>query len=144
MRVGLNLAGATKRSFHSSPTVQQKKQKVGIIGARGYTGQELIKLLDQHRNLELVCVSSRELVGRTCDYYTSSRVVYSNLSPTDVGDASDIDCWVMALPNGVCKPFVDQVTKTQKINNTKVVVDLSADYRFTKEWQYGLQCFVFF
>jgi N-acetyl-gamma-glutamyl-phosphate reductase/acetylglutamate kinase len=135
MRVGLNLAQSTKRSFSSSSLAGQKKHKVGIIGARGYTGQELIKLLDQHRNLELVCVSSRELVGKTCEYYTSSKVVYSNLSPSDVGDARDIDCWVLALPNGVCKPFVEQITNTQKINNTKVVVDLSADYRFTKEWQ---------
>lgn len=49
----------------------------------------------------------------------------------------DVDCWVMALPNGVCKPFVDAVDSVGK--GKSVIVDLSADYRFTgKNWTYGL------
>jgi len=37
---------------------------VGIIGARGHTGAELIKLIAHHRQLELAFVSSRELAGQ--------------------------------------------------------------------------------
>jgi len=52
----------------------------------------------------------------------------------------EVDAWVMALPNGVCKPFVDAVEKGSKERQGEgsVVVDLSADYRFEDGWTYGL------
>lgn len=130
--VGLKL-WSSKRAFHQSSLASDKR--VGIIGARGYTGQELIKLLDSHPGLDLACVSSRELVGKHCQEYTSKKVLYSSLSPADVAKTKDVDCWVLALPNGVCKPFSDAIQASGK---AKVVVDLSADYRFTFDWQYGL------
>jgi N-acetyl-gamma-glutamyl-phosphate reductase/acetylglutamate kinase len=43
----------------------------------------------------------------------------------------------MALPNGVCKPFVDAVEEGKGPQNS-VIVDLSADYRFDNKWTYGL------
>ncbi|KAK3940561.1 protein arg-6, mitochondrial [Diplogelasinospora grovesii] len=116
--------------------------RVALIGARGYTGQELIRLLDSHPNMDLCHVSSRELAGKKLEGYTKRDVVYENLSPEDVRDMEkrgDIDCWVMALPNGVCKPFVDAVYEGRKSSSHKsVIVDLSADYRFDKTWAYGL------
>ncbi|KAI9606914.1 hypothetical protein H4Q26_006458 [Puccinia striiformis f. sp. tritici PST-130] len=42
----------------------------------------------------------------------------------------------MALPNGVCKPFVDAISSVP--NSQSVIVDLSADYRFENGWTYGL------
>ena len=48
----------------------------------------------------------------------------------------EVDCWVMALPNGVCAPFVQAVDEGQV--DKSLIVDLSADYRFTDEWTYGL------
>ncbi|KAK4219040.1 protein arg-6, mitochondrial [Rhypophila decipiens] len=116
--------------------------RVALIGARGYTGQELIRLLDAHPNMELRHVSSRELAGQKLEGYTKQDVVYENLSPEDVRDMEkrgDVDCWVMALPNGVCKPFVEAVYEGRKSSNHKsVIVDLSADYRFDNTWTYGL------
>ncbi|KAK0716916.1 Aspartate/glutamate/uridylate kinase [Lasiosphaeria miniovina] len=116
--------------------------RVALIGARGYTGQELIRLLDLHPNLELVHVSSRELAGKKLEGYNKADVTYENLSPDDVRDMEkrgEIDCWVMALPNGVCKPFVDAVYEGRKSSSHKsVIVDLSADYRFDNSWTYGL------
>ena len=45
----------------------------------------------------------------------------------------------MALPNGVCKPYVDALDQVQKDSGRKsVIVDLSADYRFNDSWAYGL------
>lgn len=49
----------------------------------------------------------------------------------------EIDCWVMALPNGVCAPFVAAVEEGKGPQNS-VIVDLSADYRFDSKWTYGL------
>lgn len=116
--------------------------KVALIGARGYTGQALISLLNSHPNMELAHVSSRELNGTILEGYSKAQIVYENLSPDDVRDMEkrgEIDCWVMALPNGVCKPFVEAVHEGRKASSHKsVIVDLSADYRFDSSWTYGL------
>ncbi|KAJ9143648.1 Bifunctional acetylglutamate kinase/N-acetyl-gamma-glutamyl-phosphate reductase [Coniochaeta hoffmannii] len=116
--------------------------RVALIGARGYTGQALISLLNSHPNMELKHVSSRELCGQKLEGYEKEEITYENLSPEDVRDMEkrgDIDCWVMALPNGVCKPFVQAVWEGRRGSNHKsVIVDLSADYRFDSDWTYGL------
>ncbi|KAF1812482.1 bifunctional acetylglutamate kinase/N-acetyl-gamma-glutamyl-phosphate reductase [Eremomyces bilateralis CBS 781.70] len=112
--------------------------KVALIGARGYTGQALIDLLNNHPNMDLRHVSSRELAGKELQGYNKRKIVYENLSPDDcrrMADKGEIDCWVMALPNGVCKPFVEAIDEAGK---DTVIVDLSADYRFDSAWTYGL------
>ncbi|KAJ9295115.1 hypothetical protein DTO271G3_6285 [Paecilomyces variotii] len=116
-----------------------KPARVALIGARGYTGQALISLLNSHPNMDLRHVSSRELVGQKLKGYDKREITYENLSPDDVrrmAASGEIDCWVMALPNGVCKPFVDAVNENKE--NGGVIVDLSADYRFDSTWTYGL------
>ncbi|MCJ1462441.1 Protein arg-6, mitochondrial [Pseudocyphellaria aurata] len=113
--------------------------KVALIGARGYTGQALINLLNAHPHMDLRHVSSRELAGQKLKGYEKRDITYENLTADDVRrmeDRGDIDCWVMALPNGVCRPFVDAVEEAG--NNKSVIVDLSADYRFDSKWTYGL------
>jgi N-acetyl-gamma-glutamyl-phosphate reductase/acetylglutamate kinase len=70
-------------------------------------------------------------------------MTYSNLSTEDVKKMEkdgEVDAWVMALPNGVCKPFVDAIDSgaSEKKGEKSVIVDLSADYRFEREWTYGL------
>ncbi|KAK4149293.1 Aspartate/glutamate/uridylate kinase [Chaetomidium leptoderma] len=121
---------------------KDRPARIALIGARGFTGQELIRLLDSHPNMDLRHVSSRELAGTTLEGYNKRDVVYENLSPEDVREMEqrgDIDCWVMALPNGVCKPFVDAVYEGRQDSGHKsVIVDLSADYRFDNTWTYGL------
>lgn len=117
------------------------KAKIALIGARGYTGQNLIQLIDNHPNLELSYVSSRELNGQKLQGYNKDNIVYSNLQVEDIiriEENQEIDMWVMALPNGVCKPFVDAIETVK--NSKSKIIDLSADYRFdtTGEWVYGL------
>ncbi|KAK1060480.1 Protein arg-6, mitochondrial [Friedmanniomyces endolithicus] len=113
--------------------------KVALIGARGFTGQALIDLLNRHPNMDLCRVSSRELAGKKLKGYNKKEIIYENLSPDDVrrmAERKEIDCWVMALPNGVCKPFVDALDESG--HKEAVVIDLSADYRFDPKWTYGL------
>jgi N-acetyl-gamma-glutamyl-phosphate reductase / acetylglutamate kinase len=116
-----------------------KPARIALIGARGYTGQALISLLNAHPNMDLRHVSSRELAGQKLKGYDKRDVIYENLTAEDVRrmeERGEIDCWVMALPNGVCKPFVDAIEETGK--GRSVIVDLSADYRFDSQWTYGL------
>lgn len=127
---GLGLA----RGYASST----KPAKVALIGARGYTGQALIDLINNHPSLELSHVSSRELEGKNLEGYTKSAIQYVNLSTEHVkkmAGTGEVDAWVMALPNGVCKPFVDAVEAGK---GDDLIVDLSADYRFENDWAYGL------
>lgn len=112
--------------------------KIALIGARGYTGQALIDLLNRHPNMDLRHVSSRELAGKTLQGYTKRAITYENLSPEEVrqmAERGEIDCWVMALPNGVCGPYVEAIDQA---GGKAVIVDLSADYRFDDAWTYGL------
>ncbi|KAH0566156.1 Protein arg-6, mitochondrial, partial [Trichoglossum hirsutum] len=122
----------TRNASNSQPT------KVALIGARGYTGQALISLINSHPRFEVSHVSSRELAGKKLKGYEKRDIVYENLTPDDVrrmDEKGEVDCWVMALPNGVCKPYVDAIGHGSK---ESVIVDLSADYRFDKSWTYGL------
>jgi N-acetyl-gamma-glutamyl-phosphate reductase/acetylglutamate kinase len=107
--------------------------RIGLIGARGYTGSALVELLNEHPYMDLTHVSSRELAGQELQGYTKRKVIYETLSAEDVaqldGDGK-VDCWILALPNGVCKPYVDAL---DAINSKSVVVDLSADYRWDEK-----------
>ncbi|KAG8754947.1 hypothetical protein FRC11_006341, partial [Ceratobasidium sp. 423] len=98
------------------------EKKVALIDARGFTGQALISLLS-NRPLTLT-----RLVPRTGWTKTSG------LSASDLermAKQGEVDAFVMALPNGVSKPFVDAIDKGDKASGRDpVIVDLGADYRF--------------
>lgn len=124
--------------------VAPEPKRLALIGARGYTGQALTTLLSDHPHLTLTHVSSRQLAGYPLESYTKTPVNYSDLSAKDVERMEkdgEVDAWIMALPNGICKPFVDAVEKGSKgrtSGQSSVIVDLSADYRFEEGWTYGL------
>lgn len=123
--------------------VSTAPKRLALIGARGYTGQALTSLIDTHPHLSLSHVSSRQLAGRALSGYTKSSIQYSNLSAEDVQRMEkdgEVDAWVMALPNGVCKPFVDAIDRgaSERKDGGSAIVDLSADYRFEAGWAYGL------
>ena len=113
------------------------KFSVGIVGARGYTGAELIRLLSAHPRIELAFVSSRELAGqRVADHNDAYKgeLRYESLDPQAVA-AKGVDAVVLALPNGKGEPFVAALDAAAP---DTVIVDLSADYRFDNSWYYGL------
>ena len=125
--------------FGAKNSSNTEPARIALIGARGYTGQALINLLNAHPNMDLRHVSSRELAGQRLKGYDKRDITYENLTADDVRkmeEKGEIDCWVMALPNGVCKPYVDAIEEVG--NNQSVIVDLSADYRFDSAWTYGL------
>jgi len=124
--------------FGQKNSSKDRPARVALVGARGYTGKALVELLNKHPNMDLRHVSSRELKGQKLQGYDKREITYENLSADDVrrmADKGQVDCWVMALPNGVCKPFVDAINETGK---DTVIIDLSADYRFDSKWTYGL------
>lgn len=110
---------------------------IGIVGARGHTGAELIRLVALHPHLELAFVSSRELAGQRVREHVagfSGELHYENLSPDAVA-GKRADAVVLALPNGKAPEFVAAIDASAP---DTAIVDLSADYRFDTAWYYGL------
>lgn len=111
--------------------------RVGIVGARGHVGAELIRLLAAHPHFELTYVGSRELDGqRLADHVDaySGELRYS--SPANEALPSlGADAVVLALPNGKAAACVAAFDASHV---DPVIVDLSADYRFDDDWYYGL------
>jgi N-acetyl-gamma-glutamyl-phosphate reductase common form len=113
------------------------KATVGIVGARGHVGAELIRLLAAHPRFELAYVSSRELAGqRLADHHSAYRgeLRYSAPSHEDLPGLG-ADAVVLALPNGKAAACV---AAFDSAGVDPVIVDLSADYRFDDGWYYGL------
>ncbi|KAH6904190.1 Arg-6 protein [Coprinopsis sp. MPI-PUGE-AT-0042] len=156
--------GATpgsRRGYATAAPSQVKPKKLALIGARGYTGQGLVSLLQGHPSIELTHVSSRALKGFSLEGYKSKglvnkadegkEVIYSDLSEADIERMEregEVDGWILALPNGVGARFlaaIDKGAKDRKVGAGEkkgVVVDLSADFRFEapseSNWVYGL------
>ncbi|GAA5986633.1 hypothetical protein JCM11641_005171 [Rhodosporidiobolus odoratus] len=137
-------SSAQTRSFSSSPSYYATAKRVALIGARGYTGQNLVSLLNSHPSIALSHCSSRELAGQPVSEYTKEKVHYQNLSHKEIEQLEqrgEVDAWVMALPNGVMAPFVkaiDKGAKSKPEEKKSVVIDLGADKRFDESWTYGL------
>src|SRR5688572_14066090 len=115
----------------------QPRRTVGIAGARGHVGTELIRLVAAHPHLELAFVSSRERVGQRLDLHEpgyAGDLLYTALGSREVAEQG-VDAVVLALPNGKAAPFVEALDAAAP---GTVVVDLSADYRFDDGWYYGL------
>ncbi len=111
-------------------------KSIGIVGARGYTGAELITLLTQHSGFELTYVSSRELAGELLSDHVDAfegELRFEELSPDAVADYA-ADVCVLALPNGVSPAFVDAIERECP---EMVIIDLSSDHRFDDTWTYG-------
>jgi len=104
--------------------------RTAIVGASGYTGQELIRILSGHPQVKLVCVTSRRYAGKSvADVFGSFQgltdLKYSNATPDEISQVSDVV--FLALPHGVSMemaPFF--------VTAGKKVIDLSADYRLRK------------
>ena len=114
-----------------------KTIRLGLIGARGYVGSELIKLAQAHPHIELAFVSSREREGHLLSDYEQNApcgMRYCNYSAENALQ-NPVDILVLALPNGLAKNWVNAFDAA---NSECVLLDLSADYRFNTEWFYGL------
>ncbi|PLV60391.1 N-acetyl-gamma-glutamyl-phosphate reductase [Thermotoga sp. KOL6] len=109
--------------------------KVGIIGATGYTGLELLRILKNHPDVRITYLSSKTYAGKKMsEVYPSTLedTVLEEFNPEKISKLCDVV--FTALPAGVTYGLV------QKMENVKII-DLGADFRFDdpntyKEW-YG-------
>jgi N-acetyl-gamma-glutamyl-phosphate reductase len=111
--------------------------KVVVVGARGYTGAELLPLLHAHPDFEIVAVGSGSAAGEPVTDHVEGMegcgLTFSDIQPADLA-ATGADACVLALPNGAAAPYVEALDQTRP---DTVIVDLGADYRFDESWVYG-------
>jgi N-acetyl-gamma-glutamyl-phosphate reductase len=116
------------------------KTRVGIIGATGYVGVELVRGLSVHPNVELTCLVSRSFSGKAfSDIYPAYKgicdTILSDCSPSEM--ASFCDVVITALPHGVSSQVVPVL-----LDAGVKVIDHSGDFRYrnaaTYEFSYGL------
>lgn len=121
--------------------------KAGIIGATGYAGVELFRILLRHPQVEKIYVSSVSFEGQQIeDVYQNlqgqlgSKSDGKLLTADEVKEKSDI--LFTALPHGIAEQYADYCVK-----NGKKLIDLSADFRYgmdeatfkewyKKDWEY--------
>jgi N-acetyl-gamma-glutamyl-phosphate reductase len=112
-------------------------EKIAIVGATGYSGEELIRLLQRHPGVELACVTSRQYAGKALGavYPKFQGLKYDALAfsasdPVAVV-ASGARVVFLALPHGlaagVARPLLDAGLR---------VIDLSADFRIKDQAAY--------
>lgn len=115
--------------------------KVGIVGASGYSGELLVRLLLGHPNVELAAVTSRSSAGKPLSQVIpalrgSDRGLVFIPSDAAALAAMEIPLWFLALPHGAAAEFAKVLVAAGRR-----VIDLSADFRIadlaTYERYYG-------
>jgi N-acetyl-gamma-glutamyl-phosphate reductase len=108
--------------------------KVGIVGATGYTGVELLRLLANHPEVSIECITSRGEAGKlVSDLFPNLRShLDQHFSQPDVAQLALCDVVFFATPHCVAMEMVPELIK----RNTRVI-DLSADFRLhdAAEWE---------
>ena len=105
-------------------------RKIGIVGASGYSGEELVRLMLLHPHAELAAVTSRQYAGQTVAQVFPKFSQYARAKELRFSDpnaellAKQCDIVFLALPHGVAAEFAVPL-----VNAGVRVIDLSADFR---------------
>jgi N-acetyl-gamma-glutamyl-phosphate reductase len=116
---------------------------VGIVGASGYSGEVLVKLLLGHPSVKLAAVTSRQHAGKPVASVIpalrgtgADSLKFSESDAATLAARQDVDLWFLALPHGTAAEFAKALVPAGR-----KVVDLSADFRVadlaTYEKYYG-------
>ena len=110
--------------------MKAKSKKIAIVGASGYSGEELVRLLLGHPHAELAAVTSRQYAGQTlarvfpkfANHPRARTLQFSEPKPESLAGQAEIV--FLALPHGVAAEFAAPLLRAGR-----TVIDLSADFR---------------
>ncbi|MDX6765768.1 MAG: N-acetyl-gamma-glutamyl-phosphate reductase [Candidatus Methylacidiphilales bacterium] len=107
---------------------------VAVIGASGYTGEELLRILLRHPRVRLTAVTSRQAEGKPLSEVAgpaalSSPLVFEDLKPSEMAARAEV--FFLALPHGVAAEFAVPLLQAGR-----TVFDLSADFRLKNPASY--------
>ncbi len=100
------------------------KKTVSIIGASGYTGGELIRLLLSHSNIEIKQVTSESYAGEKITLLNPNLRGFTDLKFSSINDLENCDFIFSCLPHGKLMGKIDFV-----MSKAPKIIDLSADFR---------------
>ena len=108
---------------------------VGVVGATGYAGAELVRLLLAHPRVSLQAVTSRSSAGERLDECHPSLLGFTDLvlSSFDAGSMGALDVVFLATPHGATAPLVEALDAAGAAR----IIDLSSDHRHREGWVYG-------
>ena len=109
------------------PRTRTTSLRIGVFGASGYAGAELLRLASVHPGWKVaLATADTQAGGRVADLYPSLVAAYPDLafSAPDVALADGLDVVFLALPHGASQDLVPELRK-----RVGVVVDLAADFR---------------
>ncbi|MBB3771220.1 N-acetyl-gamma-glutamyl-phosphate reductase [Angulomicrobium tetraedrale] len=111
------------------------KARIAILGASGYTGAELVRLLVRHPRVEIVALTADRKAGQTMAevFPQFAPLSLPTLITIDEVDWSGVDLAFCALPHGTTQQVIKRVFETAP--HIKIV-DLSADFRLTDAGAY--------
>ncbi len=117
----------------------QEKIKVAVVGATGYTGAELVRLLVNHPKAELTQVISRSKAGQRVDQVLNDLAGQIDLEfSSTVTEGADL--WFLALPHGTSRTFLEE---HKALTSTVRIIDLSNEFRHKDRSQWHNRSFVF-
>ncbi len=107
--------------------------KIGIIGATGYTGSELVRLLHSHPNVEISIITSETYAGQKfSDIHPQFKAIVDiKLEKADKIKSINPDLVFLALPHGVSMEYVKDLA-----NEDIKIIDLSGDFRLPTKGLY--------
>lgn len=110
------------------------KLRVAIVGASGYSGEELLRLLLAHPNLELTCITSRQEAGKPAGaVFPRYRECQLRFIQPDVDQiAAQADLAFLALPHGLANEYAAPL-----LQRGLKVIDISADFRLRSLEKYA-------
>ncbi|MDX5333139.1 MAG: N-acetyl-gamma-glutamyl-phosphate reductase [Gammaproteobacteria bacterium] len=108
--------------------------KVGVVGATGYTGVELLRLLVRHPQVEVKCVTSRGEAGTRVDAMFPNLRGFIDLEfiEPDAAPLAECDLVFFATPNGTAMQSVPALVQAGVR-----VIDLAADFRLRDAAEWG-------
>jgi len=109
------------------------KRRIGIVGATGYTGSELVRILAGHPGVEISVITSESRAGdRFSEVHPFFRGIVDNeLESAENIENHDLELIFLALPHGISMDFV----KKYKDKPFKII-DLSGDFRLDSPGTY--------
>lgn len=106
--------------------------KIGIIGATGYVGAELLRLLLSHPKVEVAALSSVSFEGQEISNVYKNFLNKTNLMCESAEDVIEkCDVIFTALPHGLSEDIAKKA-----IDNKKICIDMGADFRLSSEKEY--------
>jgi N-acetyl-gamma-glutamyl-phosphate reductase len=106
--------------------------KVGILGAAGYTGGELIRLLLNHPEVEIVFANSESNAGNLVSDVHEGLIGDTNLRFTDAMPFDEVDVLFFCFGHGKSKAFLKEHTIPEHVR----IIDLAQDFRIKGEHDY--------